>query len=119
MKALKPLPPFWALGYITSRYGYHSSNEAQNVVSRIIVLPKMKGSHSVREGMKVPRIRDMAEQIIITAADMRDRVMLDRMDMAIRIAMPDRMDMPITMVMHSAEMFRWIRREDRCRIVMD
>ena len=31
----QPLPPFWALGYITSRYGYHSSNEAENVVRRI------------------------------------------------------------------------------------
>ena len=31
----QPLPPFWAMGYITSRYGYHSSNEAQNVVRRI------------------------------------------------------------------------------------
>ena len=31
----QPLPPFWALGYITSRYGYHSANEAENVISRI------------------------------------------------------------------------------------
>ena len=31
----QPLPPFWALGYITSRYGYHSANEAKNVISRI------------------------------------------------------------------------------------
>ncbi len=31
----QPLPPFWALGYITSRYGYHSANEARNVISRI------------------------------------------------------------------------------------
>ena len=28
----QPLPPFWALGYITSRYGYHSANEARNVI---------------------------------------------------------------------------------------
>ena len=90
------------------------------MVSRIIVLPKMMENHSVREGMKVPRIRDTVEQIIITAADMRDRVvMLTRMDMPVRIAMPDKMDIPIKMAMHSAEMFRWIRREDRCRTVMD
>ena len=31
----QPLPPFWALGYITSRYGYHSASEAKNVVNRI------------------------------------------------------------------------------------
>lgn len=31
----QPLPPFWALGYITSRYGYHDANEAKNVISRI------------------------------------------------------------------------------------
>ena len=31
----QPLPPFWALGYITSRYGYHSSSEAEEVVRRI------------------------------------------------------------------------------------
>ena len=46
-------------------------------------------------------------------------VMLTRMDMPVRIAMPNKMDIPITMAMHSAEMFRWIRREDRCRTVMD
>ena len=31
----QPLPPFWAMGYITSRYGYHSADEAKNVVNRI------------------------------------------------------------------------------------
>ena len=31
----QPLPPFWALGYITSRYGYHSADEAANTISRI------------------------------------------------------------------------------------
>ena len=31
----QPLPPFWALGYITSRYGYHSQSEAENVIRRI------------------------------------------------------------------------------------
>ena len=31
----QPLPPFWALGYITSRYGYHSADEAGKVISRI------------------------------------------------------------------------------------
>ncbi len=29
------LPPYWALGYITSRYGYRSRSEAENVVSSI------------------------------------------------------------------------------------
>lgn len=29
------LPPYWALGYMTSRYGYHSQAEAQNVVASV------------------------------------------------------------------------------------
>ncbi|MDE7413010.1 MAG: starch-binding protein [Muribaculaceae bacterium] len=29
------LPPYWALGYITSRYSYWSENEAQNIISDI------------------------------------------------------------------------------------
>ncbi|MDE6559293.1 MAG: DUF4968 domain-containing protein, partial [Muribaculaceae bacterium] len=29
------LPPYWALGYITSRYGYHSEQEADGVISSI------------------------------------------------------------------------------------
>jgi oligosaccharide 4-alpha-D-glucosyltransferase len=30
----QPLPPRWALGYISSRYGYKSSSEIQNVVAK-------------------------------------------------------------------------------------
>lgn len=29
------LPPFWALGYMTSRYGYHSQAEAEEVVASV------------------------------------------------------------------------------------
>lgn len=29
------LPPYWALGYMTSRYGYHSRTEAEEIVSGI------------------------------------------------------------------------------------
>ena len=29
------LPPYWALGYMTSRYGYHSRSEAEEVVAGI------------------------------------------------------------------------------------
>lgn len=29
------LPPYWALGYMTSRYGYHSRSEAENVISSL------------------------------------------------------------------------------------
>lgn len=29
------LPPYWALGYITSRYGYHSRAEAENVIKSV------------------------------------------------------------------------------------
>lgn len=31
----QPLPPYWALGYITSRYGYHSESEASEVIDKI------------------------------------------------------------------------------------
>lgn len=31
----QPLPPYWALGYITSRYGYRSTAEATDVINRI------------------------------------------------------------------------------------
>lgn len=31
----QPLPPHWALGYMTSRYGYHSSAEAKQVIDNI------------------------------------------------------------------------------------
>lgn len=29
------MPPYWAMGYITSRYGYESRTEAENVITRI------------------------------------------------------------------------------------
>lgn len=29
------LPPYWALGYMTSRYGYHSQSEAEEVVASV------------------------------------------------------------------------------------
>lgn len=29
------LPPYWALGYMTSRYGYHSRSEAESVVDAV------------------------------------------------------------------------------------
>ena len=29
------LPPYWALGYLTSRYGYHSADEAADVIAKI------------------------------------------------------------------------------------
>lgn len=31
----QPLPPRWALGYIQSRYGYHSEQEARNIVNQM------------------------------------------------------------------------------------
>lgn len=31
----QPLPPYWALGYITSRYGYHSESEANDIINGI------------------------------------------------------------------------------------
>ncbi|MDE7396986.1 MAG: DUF5110 domain-containing protein, partial [Muribaculum sp.] len=31
----QPLPPLWSLGYITSKYGYHDSNEAIGVVDTL------------------------------------------------------------------------------------
>lgn len=35
LTGLQDLPPYWALGYITSRYGYHSATEATNAIKRI------------------------------------------------------------------------------------
>lgn len=31
----QPLPPFWALGYITSKYGYHNQNEAVGAIDSL------------------------------------------------------------------------------------
>ncbi|MDE6235175.1 MAG: DUF4968 domain-containing protein [Muribaculaceae bacterium] len=31
----QPLPPYWSLGYITSKYGYHSFSEGDDVIKRI------------------------------------------------------------------------------------
>lgn len=31
----QPMPPYWALGYITSRYGYVSRKQATNVINRL------------------------------------------------------------------------------------
>ncbi len=31
----QPMPPYWALGYITSRYGYVSRTQATNVINRL------------------------------------------------------------------------------------
>ena len=31
----QPLPPFWSLGYITSKYGYHTQTEAEGVVDTL------------------------------------------------------------------------------------
>lgn len=31
----QPLPPYWSLGYITSRFGYKSESEARDVISKI------------------------------------------------------------------------------------
>lgn len=31
----QPLPPLWALGYITSKYGYHDRKETEEVVDRL------------------------------------------------------------------------------------
>lgn len=35
LTGLQDLPPYWALGYITSRYGYHSQSESDNAINRI------------------------------------------------------------------------------------
>ena len=31
----QPLPPFWTLGYITSKYGYHNQNEAYGAIDSL------------------------------------------------------------------------------------
>lgn len=31
----QPLPPFWSMGYITSRFGYESRDQAENVIKNI------------------------------------------------------------------------------------
>lgn len=31
----QPLPPFWSLGYITSKYGYHTQDEATGVIDTL------------------------------------------------------------------------------------
>lgn len=35
LTGLQPLPPLWALGYITSRYGYHTEKEARQALDSI------------------------------------------------------------------------------------
>lgn len=35
LTGLQPLPPFWALGYITSKYGYRTQNEAFGVIDTL------------------------------------------------------------------------------------
>lgn len=35
LTGLQPLPPFWALGYITSKYGYHNASEALGAVDSL------------------------------------------------------------------------------------
>lgn len=35
LTGLQPLPPFWALGYITSKYGYHNAAEALGAVDSL------------------------------------------------------------------------------------